>query len=103
MGFKGVNDPEVQGWIDEAVDEYATDLQDTMKRIVHVVTGNLRDSITKEKVGKSIDVGVDADKLIAGSDAKDGFDYSIVYYHGRNGSKWAGHKFLEQAMNEVKK
>lgn len=103
MGLKGVNDPEVQGWIDEAVEEYATDLQETMKNIVHVDTGNLRDSITKEKVGKSIDVGVDADKLIAGSDAQDGFDYSVVYYHGSNKTKWNGHKFLEQAMNEVRK
>lgn len=90
--------------IDSEVKDIANELKDTMKGVVHVKTGNLRDSITVEK-DKDGDytVGVDADKLQSDSRNKNGYDYSLPYYYGRHNSSWVGHKFLEIALNEVGK
>lgn len=92
---------DIQELIDDGLKEIADELQDAMKNTVHVKTGNLRDSITTEKVEDGYTVGVDADKLESDSRNKSGYDYSKPYYYGHG--TWAGHKFLEIAVNAVAK
>lgn len=96
MEIVRVDDEEIQGWIDEEVENLADDLLKEMKDTVHVDTGNLRDSLTKEKLEVGYSVGVDGNLV----ERKNGFDYSVPYYYGKG--TWAGHKFLEESMNRVK-
>lgn len=97
---KYTSDNEVNGFIDEFLDEVAEELRDVMSNTVHVDTGNLRDSITVEKQEMSRTVGVDADKLESDNRNKSGYDYSNPYYYGHH--SWPGHKFLEESMNRLK-
>lgn len=92
-------DADIQALIDDGLEEEATKLETVMKNTVHVRSGALRDSITKEKIGDDWYVGVDADQLEGDSRNKSGVDYSKYYYGGQR--SWAGHKFLEEAMNAV--
>lgn len=92
-------DADIQALIDDGLEEEATKLETVMKNTVHVRSGALRDSITKEKIGDDWYVGVDADQLEGDSRNKSGVDYSKFYYGGQR--SWAGRKFLEEAMNAV--
>ena len=95
-------DDDLKEMIESGLKEEADNLKNVMKGIVHVRTGNLRDSITTEKSGDmEFTVGVDADKLESDSRNKNGYDYSLPYYYGRMNSSWVGHKFLEEATNSV--
>lgn len=96
---------ELDDIIDDELDKYAEDVQTTMQSIVHVKTGNLRDSITVETPeGTQMErtVGVDADKLESDNRNKSSYDYSLPYYYGNRKTSWTGHKFLEETMNAVK-
>lgn len=95
---------ELDKMIAEEVTKTANELKDAMQGIVHVRTGNLRDSITVEPGDSEKEkyVGVDADQLESDSRNPNGFDYSTVYYYGRRDGSWVGHKFLEEAMNSIK-
>lgn len=94
-------DPIIDSWIIEEINDTAQDLETTMKSIVNVVSGNLRDSITTEEHGHDRTVGVDVDLLNRKNG--DGFDYSIPYYYTNARGYNGGHKFLEEAMNRVSK
>ena len=95
-------DDDLKEMIESGLKEEADNLKNVMKVIVHVRTGNLRDSITTEKSDDmEFTVGVDADKLESDSRNKNGYDYSLPYYYGRRNSSWVGHKFLEEAINSV--
>lgn len=95
---------DIEELIAQDVKEIANELKETMQGVVHVKTGNLRDSITVEKGKDGIySVGVDADKLESDKRNKNGYDYSLPYYYGRHNSTWVGHKFLDIALNEVSK
>lgn len=92
-------DADIQAVVDAGLKEIAEELEGVMKNTVHVRTGALRDSITVEKTEDGFTVGVDADKLEGDNRNKSGVDYSKFYYGGQR--SWAGHKFLEEAMNAV--
>lgn len=95
---KSFKDDDLQSWLDQELDNYAEELKDAMQGTVHVVTGNLRDSITVEKKKAHRTVGVDADRV----KRKTGEDYSIPYYYEYARGEPNGHKFLEEAMNKVR-
>lgn len=95
---------ELDAIIDEGVAEIAEETKIAMKDIVHIRTGNLRDSISTEIPDKhSFDrkVGVDVQKLTTDKRNPKGKNYSIPYYYGMPGTSWAGHKFLEETLNVV--
>ena len=95
---------DIRELIEPELKDIANELKETMQGVVHVKTGNLRDSITVEKDKEGdYSVGVDADKLERDNRNKNGYDYSLPYYYGRHNSSWVGHKFLDIALNEVSK
>lgn len=69
--------------LDETVEEFVNDLEQTMTEEAHEVTGALKDSITTEKKGKGkYKVGVDASRLKGDVRNVSRTDYSPMYYYG---------------------
>lgn len=69
--------------IEQEIDDYVKDFEQTMKNEAHEVTGALKDSITSEKKGKGkYLVGVDASRLKGDARNVGRIDYSPMYYYG---------------------
>ncbi|MGL4695181.1 hypothetical protein [Enterococcus larvae] len=65
------------------VDQFVDEVKEILKEEVHVSSGALQDSITKEKKGEGhYLVGVDAAKLKSDPRNIGRFDYSIPYHDG---------------------
>lgn len=69
--------------IEASIDQYASDVEKTMKKEIHVDTGVLRDSIVKEKKSKDLSVvRIDTNKVASDPRNKSRIDYSWYYYKG---------------------
>ena len=103
--MKTTGGSELDDIIDDELDKYADDVKTTMQSIVHIKTGNLRDSITVETPeGTQMErtVGVDADKLESDNRNKSSYDYSLPYYYGTRKTSCTAHTFFDETMNAAK-